>query len=161
MKERYEEFKYLLDDWLITELEWDKPFEDFEPIITVGDDITELDVIPSFTLKRNVNPTSKEIRLATDIVKEQYPLWRNAGREVLAEFVKDIFNYDVPVERIARVTPMKRVLFRRVVTVRNNKIVIRRVRKHVGLIASEKPISRLKRRSEKWLLKSTPNSSKG
>jgi len=145
VKDTLEHLKYSSEQWLNFEFEFNEPFSNWEKLIIVGDNIADLHIIPAFKLRSNNKPTSKEIRLTTDIVKEQYPLWAKSDPKVLAGFVKDIFKYDTSIERLARVTPMKRVLFRKVITIKKNKVILKRVRKHVGLIASEKPKSRPKR----------------
>ena len=81
-------------------------------------------------------PTTKDIRLALDLVEFFYPLYKDADKHSKAILAKDIFAFDIPVEQIERVAPFKQVLYKRVIagikTVANGKqqILIKRVRKN-------------------------------
>ena len=79
-------------------------------------------------------PTKGEIRLGVDLVEFFYPLYKKADLRTKAEFAKDIFAFDVPVDEIVRVAPFKQFLHKRVIsgvkTSANGKqILVKRVRK--------------------------------
>jgi len=108
-----------------------------EDCIIVGDTFSDLHIIPSFKLQETANPTSKEIRLALDIVSQCYPLYKRASMKTKAEFVKDVFKFDVSIERITRVKPFKQILFKKVITkvkpIPNSKrcqVIIKKIRKY-------------------------------
>ena len=61
------------------------------------------------------NPTTKDIRLALDLVDILYPLYKKADKRTKANFTKDIFHFDVSVECIERVAPFKQILYRKVI----------------------------------------------
>jgi hypothetical protein len=76
-----------------------------------------------------------DIRLGVDLVEFFYPLYKKADLRTKAEFAKDIFAFDIPVEEIVRVAPIKQYLYKRVIagvkTSANGKqILIKRVRKN-------------------------------
>lgn len=82
-----------------------------------------------------MKPTKGDIRLALDLVEFFYPLYKKADLHTKAEFAKDIFSFDIPVEQIERVAPFKQVLYTRVIsgvkTSANGKqIQIKRVRRN-------------------------------
>lgn len=62
-----------------------------------------------------MEPTTGDIRLALDLVEFFYPLYKKADRRTKAEFAKDIFHFDIPVERVERVAPFKQILHRKVI----------------------------------------------
>ena len=78
------------------------------------------------------NPTTKDIRLALDLVDILYPLYKKADIHTKAEFAKDIFHFDVSVERIESVAPFKQILHRKVIkgvkNVANGKAQIQTMR---------------------------------
>jgi hypothetical protein len=82
-----------------------------------------------------MKPSKGDIRLAIDMVEFYYPLYKKADLRTKAEFAKDIFAFDIPVEEIERIAPFKQFLFKKVIsgvkTVANGKqqIQITRVRK--------------------------------
>ena len=84
--------------------------------IIIGNTFFDLHIIPCFKLQETSNPTSKEIRLALDIITQCYPLYKRADMKTKAEFVKDIFNFNVPLERITRIKPFKQILFKKIIT---------------------------------------------
>jgi len=96
----------------LTEVERRCAMNEVKDCIIVGDNFSDLHIIPTFTLETS-NPGSKEIRLALDMVAQQYPLYKKASKQTKAEFVKDIFNYDVSIERIIRVKSFKEILFKK------------------------------------------------
>jgi hypothetical protein len=80
-------------------------------------------------------PTKGEIRLGVDLVEFFYPLYKKADLRTKAEFAKDIFAFDVSVEEIVRVAPIKQYLHTRVIsgikTSANGKqIITKRVRRN-------------------------------
>lgn len=81
------------------------------------------------------HPSKGEIRLALDLVEFFYPLYKKADLHTKAEFAKDIFHFDVPVERIEGIAPFKQILHKQVIkgvkNVANGKqqIITMRVRK--------------------------------
>jgi hypothetical protein len=62
-----------------------------------------------------MEPTTKDLRLALDLVEFFYPLYKGADKRSKAILAKEIFHFDVPVERIERVAPFKQILHRRVI----------------------------------------------
>jgi len=60
-------------------------------------------------------PTTKDLRLALDLVEFFYPLYKHADRKSKAILAKEIFHFDVSVERIERVAPFKQILYRKVI----------------------------------------------
>jgi len=47
------------------------------------------------------------------MMEQQYPLYKRATKRTKAEFVKDVFHYDIPIERIIRVKSFKEILFKK------------------------------------------------
>lgn len=80
----------------------------------------ELLIMSLFKLK-HIQPTTKEIRLALDLLRFFYPLYTKANIETKAEFIKDIFNYDCNIQRIINVKPFKKILFKKVISKVNKK----------------------------------------
>jgi len=74
------------------------------------------------------NPTTKQIRLALDLLPHFYPLWNKLPIEEKAEIIIDLFKFNIPIERITSVKPFKKILFKKVisdVTEHNSKIIIK------------------------------------
>ena len=68
-------------------------------------------------IKLNIKyPTKGDLRLAVDMVEFFYPMYKRADLRTKAEFAKDIFAFDVPVEEIVRVAPIKQYLHTRVIS---------------------------------------------
>jgi hypothetical protein len=79
-------------------------------------------------------PSTGDIRLALELVDLFYPLYKKADLHTKAEFAKDIFAFDVPVERIESVAPFKQIVHKRVIagikTSANGKqILVKRVKR--------------------------------
>ena len=73
-------------------------------------------------------PTTKQIRLALDLLPHFYPLWKRAPSEERAQLIIDLFKFDAPIKRITSVKPFKRILFKTVlseVTEHNGKYIIK------------------------------------
>ena len=82
-----------------------------------------------------MKPTKGEIRLGVDLVEFFYPLYKKADLRTKAEFAKDIFAFDVPVDEIVRVAPLKQYLHKKEIsgikTSANGKqIKVKRVRRN-------------------------------
>lgn len=104
--------------------------------IIVGNDPEELQIIDTFKLKKHHKPTNKEIRLATEVVKQMYPIYKRSNKETIANFVKDIFSMEVPIERITKVKSFKEILFKKIIVgvesipnTNKNKTIVKKVRK--------------------------------
>lgn len=87
-------------------------------------------------LSKNNKPTSKEIRLALDIVTQCHPSCKKTNDKTKAELVIDMFNFDVSPERIMRVTSFKNILFKKIIigikpipNSKKYKTLIKKVRK--------------------------------
>lgn len=61
-------------------------------------------------------PTKGDIRLAIDMVEFFYPLYKKADLRTKAEFAKDIFSFDTPIEELVRVAPFKQFLSRSIIS---------------------------------------------
>lgn len=61
-------------------------------------------------------PNRGEIRLAIDMVEFFYPLYKKADLRTKAEFAKDIFAFDTPIEELVRVAPFKQFLSRSIIS---------------------------------------------
>jgi len=61
-------------------------------------------------------PTTGEIRLALDLVEFFYPLYKTADRYSKAILVKEIFAFDIQIDKIERIAPFKQILFKRVIS---------------------------------------------
>jgi len=79
-------------------------------------------------------PNVKELRLALELIDVMYPLYKKADKRTKAEFVKDVFKYDVEIDHIMKIQPFKKILFRKkIVEVKKikegkYKTIIKRVR---------------------------------
>ena len=63
-----------------------------------------------------MKPTKGEVRLAIDMVEFFYPLYKKADLRTKAEFAKDIFSFDTPIEELVRVAPFKQFLSRSIIS---------------------------------------------
>ena len=75
--------------------------------------------------------TNKEIRLALDMIRDRHPLYKKTNLNTLAKVTINIFDLNLPVERIVRVPSFKKILFRTVihsVTKKNGKYKIKNKR---------------------------------
>lgn len=58
--------------------------------------------------------TTQEIRLLLEVIEDFYPT-RKKDAAIKADLLKDILNFDIPVERIEGIAPFKQILYRKVI----------------------------------------------
>lgn len=88
----------------------------------------DYDIISPIKLKRNHKPNNKELRLGIDLINDMYPLFKKDYASK-PDFLRDILNFEVSEERLARLLTHKQILFKQVITIKNNKVIIKKVRK--------------------------------
>lgn len=101
------------------------------PELKIIYDGSDMIITEPIKLSWTSNPTTKEIRLALDLLNHFYPLYKNADIETKADFVKDIFKFNIKKERITKVKPFKDILFKRVihsVKEQNGKYIIKTIK---------------------------------
>lgn len=78
----------------------------------------------------NKNPTTKEIRLAKDIIIQMNPLFKK-DKDFIAENVKQIFKLNISKERINNIRSFKNILFRRIIdgVNKDGNVIIKKVRR--------------------------------
>jgi len=94
-------------------------------MVEYGDDY---DIITPIKLKKNHTPNNCELRLGIDLINEMYPLFKN-DKSSKSDFLKDVLNFNTTTERINRLLTHKKLLLKKVITIKENKILIKRVRK--------------------------------
>ena len=77
----------------------------------------------------NYIPSKKELRLALDLVDHSCPLFKNImTAEEKAEVIKNLFGWEVPIQRITNLPSFKKILYKTIivsVTKHNNKYIIK------------------------------------
>lgn len=84
--------------------------ERFGTITCLNDDNDPLIIIGEIEIG-GYTPSKREIRLAKEIIELAYPLYRRADPLTKAEFVKDVFKYNVSLDTIIETKPFKKILF--------------------------------------------------
>lgn len=111
-------------EYLAKVIEVSKAAEDLI-MIDYGDGT--FDMISRFKLKPKV-PNRRELRLALEIIDQHYPLYKKADAETKADFVRDVFKFDVPTEKVTNLKSFKKILFKTVivsVTEHNGKYIVK------------------------------------
>jgi hypothetical protein len=102
----------------------------FEKMIPLDYDANSYDIITTIEFVSTKNPTSSDLRLALDLIDDMYPLYKSLDRMSKVDFLKDIFKMDVSQQRIHRLNPHKKLLFKGVISLNDKKqIIIKRVRR--------------------------------
>jgi hypothetical protein len=60
-------------------------------------------------------PNNKELRLALDIYKQHYPLYKKSDMFTQRDFIKDLFNYEVTTTKIYGLRPFKKIVKKKVI----------------------------------------------
>jgi hypothetical protein len=76
------------------------------------------------------NPTNKELRLALDLIDELYPLFRTSPIESKSDALQDVFKISTTCDRLRQMSTMRKIVFKRLISTKNNKIIFKRVLKH-------------------------------
>lgn len=75
------------------------------------------------------NPSNKELRLALDILDIIEPLFRHEAKETKVDALRDVFKINTSKERLQRLCIGKRLITKCVISYKNNKLIIKRVKK--------------------------------
>ena len=88
----------------------------------------DYDIINKITLIPKSNPNSKELRLALYIIDELFPLYKRIDIESKDEFLRDVFKFTVSKDRLKKLNRHKDLLFKPKITIKNNKVLIKKVK---------------------------------
>lgn len=78
-------------------------------IISEWDNFIILNKYDEIKPRKMIIPTNKELRLALDMVNQQYPLYRKSDIKTKVNFIKDIFKYDINEQRLKKLKPFKKI----------------------------------------------------
>ena len=86
-----------------------------------------LELVPKFKLAPKL-ANNKELRLALELLDMAVPLYKRANTETKADFIRDIFNFEVTTEKLSKVKSFKKILYKTVivsVTEHNGKYIVK------------------------------------
>jgi hypothetical protein len=102
---------------------------DFDKLVLL-DYEDDFDVIQVIKMLPNQHLNRKDLRLAIDLINDIYPLYKHMDMESRRDFIEEIFQTTIPIERLRRLNPWKRIIYRSVIGLdNNNHIITRRVKK--------------------------------
>jgi hypothetical protein len=89
----------------------------------------DYDIMDEIVLVPNCTPSNKQLRLALDLVDVLFPLFRKLPAEDKVDALKDVLKISTTKEKLQKLTSHKDLLYKYVVTIKNKKIITKRVRK--------------------------------
>lgn len=90
----------------------------------------DYDIMDPITLIPNCSPSAKELRLALDIIDQLYPLFKGLPAEEKADALKDVLKISTSKKRLKQLRNFKRIVFKRLITIENNTVKLKRVIKN-------------------------------
>lgn len=99
-------------------------------IVYVEYNKNEYDLIDQLCFVPVDKPSNKQLRIALDLIDEIYPLFKGLSVENKCDALREVFKINTTPERLKSMTSIKKILFKRVITVKNNKVIFKRVLKH-------------------------------
>jgi len=89
----------------------------------------DFDIMDTISFIPTNSPSSKELRLALDLIDELYPLFGVLPITDKVDALKEVFKMNTTVDRLQRLHSHKEIVFKSVITIKNNKIKFIRVLK--------------------------------
>jgi len=89
----------------------------------------DYDILDEIVLVPNCAPSNKQLRLALDLIDIIQPLFKGLPIEDKVDALKDVFKISTTKEKLQKLNSHKDLLYKYVVTIKNKKIITKRVRK--------------------------------
>jgi hypothetical protein len=99
-------------------------------LIYIEYDKNDYDLMDKLCFKECKNPSNKELRLALDLIDFIYPLFKGCTTESKEDALRSIFKITVTPDKLKHLNLFKKIVFKRVITIKQNKIIFKRVLKH-------------------------------
>lgn len=90
----------------------------------------DYDLLSPLCLIPNCAPSNKELRLALDLIDIIEPLFKRLPIEDKVDTLKDVFKISTTKNKLQKLKSHKDFLYKYVVTIKNNKVITKRVKKH-------------------------------
>lgn len=90
----------------------------------------DFDIIDPICLIPDCCPSNKELRLALDLLECIYPLLKWQPKRDKVDALKDVFKINTTEEKLQNLKNHKDFLYKYVVKIKNNKVILKRVKKH-------------------------------
>jgi adenylate cyclase class IV len=99
-------------------------------LIYIEYDKNDYDLMDKLFLKESNNPSNKELRLALDLIDYIYPLFKGCEIESKEDALRSIFKITVTPDKLKHLNLFKKIVFKRVITIKKNKIIFKKVLKN-------------------------------